>query len=121
MSHFAPKHWTYLRHCNERRGTKVWYFPICPGIRYPTRRFLKYLKRFAPGCTVHGLRSTFKDWSTEETEYPDDLSEAALAHVDSNKVRAAYKRSNLLEKRRKLMKDWAEFLGCAAKPANTVA
>lgn len=70
----------------------------------------KTFKRFAPGCTVHGWRSTFKDWASNETEHSDDVSEAALAHVDTNRVRAAYKRTDLLEKRRVLMDDWAAFL-----------
>lgn len=73
----------------------------------------KVLKRFAPGFTVHGLRSTFRDWSAVETDYPDDVAEAALAHVDTNRVRAAYKRTDLLEKRRLLMEDWSQFLSSA--------
>ena len=105
----------------RKAGHQGLVFPNLSGNPLSDTAVLRNLMRFAPGCTVHGLRSTFKDWSTEETEYPDDVSEAALAHVDSNKVRAAYKRSNLLNRRRELMEDWAEFLGCGAEPANTVA
>lgn len=61
--------------------------------------------------TVHGFRSTFKDWAIEHTEFPDEISELALAHVNSDKTRAAYARSDAFEKRRLLMADWAKFCG----------
>jgi integrase len=57
-------------------------------------------------CTVHGFRSSFKDWANETTSFPDHLSEAALAHVSSDRVRSAYARSDLFEKRRELMDAW---------------
>lgn len=59
----------------------------------------------------HGFRSTFKDWCTEETEYPNEMSEMALAHTLPDKVEAAYRRGNMREKRRRLMADWARFCG----------
>lgn len=59
--------------------------------------------------TVHGMRSAFKDWATEEG-YSDEVSERALSHKDSNKVRAAYMRTEMLPQRRKLMDDWGRFL-----------
>lgn len=58
-------------------------------------------------ATVHGFRSTFKDWAMEQTAYSDDLSELALAHTIKDKVKAAYHRGDMLEKRRRLMADWA--------------
>nr|WP_234033734.1 site-specific integrase [Qipengyuania gaetbuli] len=85
-------------------------FPNSVGKPLSDTAVSKVFKRFAPGFTVHGWRSTFKDWSTTATEHPDDVSEAALAHVDTNKVRAAYKRTDLLDKRRALMADWNHFL-----------
>jgi integrase len=60
-------------------------------------------------ATVHGFRSTFKDWATEQTEYPLELSEFALAHTVSGKVEAAYRRGDMIEKRRRLMEDWATY------------
>jgi integrase len=57
--------------------------------------------------TVHGMRSTFRDWAAEQTDYAGDVVEAALAHTIANKVEAAYRRTNYLEKRRPLMQDWA--------------
>lgn len=59
--------------------------------------------------TVHGFRSAFRDWVSEETNYPSDVAEAALAHVVRNKVEAAYRRGNLLAKRREMMNAWANF------------
>jgi integrase len=58
-------------------------------------------------ATVHGFRSTFKDWVSETTNYPNHVSEAALWHVVADKVEAAYRRGDLFEKRRQLMADWA--------------
>jgi integrase len=57
----------------------------------------------------HGFRSTFKDWCTEETEYPNEMSEMALAHTVSDKVERAYRRGTMREKRRALMDDWATY------------
>ncbi|PYC20196.1 integrase [Aquipseudomonas alcaligenes] len=59
--------------------------------------------------TGHGFRSTFRDWANECTHYPRDVCELALAHDERGQTEAAYSRSDLLEKRRKLMDDWAEF------------
>jgi integrase len=63
------------------------------------------------GATVHGFRSTFREWCAETTNYPRELAEAALAHTLKDKVEAAYQRGDLLEKRRRLMTDWAVFCG----------
>ena len=57
----------------------------------------------------HGFRSTFRDWCSEATEYPRDLAEAALAHALRDKTEAAYRRGDALEKRRKMMDDWATY------------
>jgi integrase len=70
---------------------------------------LMLLWNIHPGITVHGFRSTFKDWSSEMTTFPDHVSEAALAHGSADKVRKAYARSDLFEKRRELMDAWAEY------------
>ena len=59
--------------------------------------------------TVHGFRSTFRDWVEEETTFPGSVAEAALAHVVGDKVEAAYRRGDLFEKRRELMDAWAMF------------
>jgi integrase len=67
---------------------------------------------YAPDyATVHGFRSTFKDWCSEKTHYPNEMSEMALSHTVSDKVEAAYRRGDMREKRRQLMTDWAAFCG----------
>jgi integrase len=60
-------------------------------------------------ATVHGFRSSFRDWSSELTNFSNEVCEAALAHVIKNKAEAAYRRGDLLEKRRKLMEAWAAY------------
>ncbi|WP_338830184.1 tyrosine-type recombinase/integrase [Bradyrhizobium sp. 27S5] len=60
-------------------------------------------------ATVHGFRSTFKDWCSEQTAYPNEMSELALAHTVGDKVEAAYRRGDMREKRRQMMEDWAAF------------
>ena len=77
---------------------------------------LQLLRGMRPksGYVPHGFRSSFKDWTTERTSFPHELSEAALAHVTKDKTVAAYARSDLFERRRKLMDTWADF--CAASP-----
>lgn len=65
--------------------------------------------------TVHGFRSSFRDWAAESTNYPREVAEAALAHVVADKVEAAYRRGDLFEKRRRLMSGWARH--CAAQAA----
>ena len=67
-------------------------------------------KRLNVDATVHGMRSSFKDWVSETTTYANEVSEMALGHSISSKVEAAYRRGNLLEKRRQLMEDWSNFL-----------
>ena len=67
------------------------------------------------GATVHGFRSTFRDWAAEQTSYPHEMCEIALAHAVGNKVEAAYRRGDMMEKRRRLMADWAAH--CEKQPA----
>ncbi len=59
----------------------------------------------------HGFRSTFRDWAAEQTSYPDEIRKAASGHAIGDAVKEAYQRTDLLEKRRNLMADWAKFLG----------
>jgi integrase len=71
---------------------------------------LELLKRMGRiDITVHGFRSSFRDWVAEETNHPSDVAEMALAHTIENKVIGAYKRGNLLDKRRRLADDWADY------------
>jgi integrase len=68
------------------------------------------------GLTVHGFRSSFRDWAAERTNFPREVAEMSLAHGVSDKVEAAYRRGDLFEKRRQLMVGWAQY---AASQANT--
>jgi integrase len=92
---------------------------VFPGLRprrpLSTMAMLKRLERMRRGdITVHGFRSTFRDWAAECTEFPNHVVEAALAHAIGDKVEAAYRRGDLFVKRRRLMEAWAKF---CAQPA----
>ena len=98
---------------------------VFPGMRHgrpladmALRRVLSRLV----GCeaTVHGFRSTFRDWAAERTDYPSEACELALAHKVANKVEAAYRRGDLFERRRSLMDAWAAYCGGEAAPDNVV-
>ena len=60
--------------------------------------------------TVHGFRSTFRDWTAEQTNYPREVAEAALAHVVEDKVEAAYRRGDLFNRRAAMMTEWGQVL-----------
>ncbi|WP_260439286.1 site-specific integrase [Burkholderia sp. Bp9099] len=68
---------------------------------------LELLRGMRPGLTVHGFRSTFRDWAGEATDHPRELAEHALAHVVADATEAAYRRGDALDRRRALMQDWA--------------
>ncbi len=85
-------------------------FPSARGKRLNNMALSGLLKDLEIGAVPHGFRSTFRDWAAEETNHPREVVEAALAHVVQNKVEAAYARSDLFERRRQLMDDWAAYL-----------
>ena len=70
----------------------------------------RLLKKQEIEAVPHGFRSSFRDWAAEETDHPREVVEAALAHVVQNRVEAAYRRTDLFERRRHLMNDWAAYL-----------
>jgi integrase len=73
---------------------------------------LMLLRRMDRGnITVHGFRSSFRDWAAERTDFPAEVAEMALAHAVGNKVEGAYRRSDLFERRRRIMAEWANFCG----------
>jgi integrase len=87
---------------------------LFPGMRagqpISNMAMLLVLRRMGRGdLTVHGFRSSFRDWAAETTAFANEVVEMALAHVVSNKVEAAYRRGDLFEKRRRLMEEWADF------------
>ena len=83
---------------------------------------LKVVRDMGLDVTVHGFRSAFRDWCAEETSFPGEVAEAALAHAIPNKVEAAYRRTDFLEKRKKLMAAWADHCsGCSEKVVRLAA
>jgi integrase len=102
-----------IERCAELR---VRHCPIIfPGMRgdkpMSDMALTKLLREMKQPYTAHGFRSAFRDWVSEETDHQGDVAEAALAHAVKDKTEAAYRRGNLLEKRRKLMEDWAVYCG----------
>ncbi|NPD68932.1 integrase arm-type DNA-binding domain-containing protein [Lichenicola cladoniae] len=92
---------------------------VFPGARVATglsqMALIMTLRRLGHGhITVHGFRSTFRDWAAESTNYPREVAEAALAHTLRDRVEAAYRRSDLFDKRRQLLSEWEAF---CARPA----
>lgn len=79
------------------------------------------LRDIAPGVTVHGFRSTFRDWVGEETEFPREIAEAALAHNVGDATERAYRRGDALERRRRLMDAWANFVTGVTDPSENAA
>jgi integrase len=67
------------------------------------------LRRMGRDVTVHGFRSTFRDWAAERTNFPNHVVEMALAHAVGDKVEAAYRRGDLFDKRHKLMEAWSAY------------
>ena len=82
-----------------------------PGRPLSQMSMLMLLRRMGYGhVTTHGFRSCFRDWAAECTSFPGEVAELALAHAVPNAVEAAYRRGDLLEQRRNLMGEWADFI-----------
>lgn len=90
-----------------------WLFPSPSGKRkhLSLAAMAECLKDMNVDATVHGFRSTFRDWCGDATTFPKEIAEAALAHVIGDKTEAAYRRSDALERRRHLMTSWEMYLG----------
>jgi integrase len=82
--------------------------------------FTMMLRRLGHTFTVHGFRSTFRDWSAEQTAFPREVCEAALAHAMKDATEAAYFRSDLFEKRRQLMEAWATYCATEKKAGEII-
>ena len=85
-------------------------FPNGDGTPLPEKKLRRLLQDRSIAAVPHGFRSTFRDWAAEETNHPREVVEAALAHMVQNKVEAAYARSDLFERRRRLMDEWAAYV-----------
>ncbi len=101
------------------KGTQGYVFPG-PKRNEPlsTMAMAMLLRRMKAEITVHGFRSSFRDWASETTGFPHEVCEMALAHSIENKAEAAYRRGDLFEKRRKLMNAWASY--CATPKSEKI-
>jgi integrase len=107
--HLVPLCDRALKLVREVAGEKF-LFPSPDNRELGNGAMLKLLERMGyDHVTVHGFRSTFKDWAVDKTTFENYVSEAALAHAIGDKTEAAYNRTTYLNKRRKLMEDWAAF------------
>ena len=111
--HRVPLSPRALKLIEEMRAIQTSEF-VFPGARagkaLSNMAMLMLLKRMHRGdLTTHGFRSTFRDWAAEQTNYPREVAEEALAHTLNNKVEAAYRRGDLFEKRRRLMMEWSKY------------
>jgi integrase len=95
------------------RDQLVFPSPIKAGKPLADATLAAVLERMCYDVTVHGFRSTFRDWAGETTAHPREVIEAALAHKLKDKAEAAYARGDLFQKRRRLMQDWADYLATA--------
>ncbi len=98
----------------KRVGTDL-VFPSSKGQPLSDMTLTKVLRDMDVPCTVHGFRSTFRDWAAEQTSLPGEVAEAALAHAVPKAVEAAYKRTDFFDKRRELMNAWAHFITTESK------
>lgn len=89
-----------------------WLFPASRGSKLSSMAMTMLMRRMQVDATVHGFRSGFRDWVAECTDHGHEVAEMALAHTIESRVEKAYRRGNLLEKRRALMSDWASY--CAS-------
>jgi integrase len=105
----TPAALAILEQAADRREND-YLFPGSRGAGLSNMSFLMLLRRMGRGdLTAHGFRSSFRDWAAERTSFPREVAEAALAHTLPDKVEAAYRRSDLFDKRRRLMEAWARF------------
>ncbi len=108
----APRAVAMLKALKEKRVSgAVFVFPgTDPAKPLSNMACLKLLERMGrKDITVHGFRSTFRDWVAEQTGFPNIVAEAALAHTIGDKVEAAYRRGDLMEKRRRMMEQWSDY------------
>jgi integrase len=99
-----------LHELRELRPKGVLIFPGRRGEPMSNMAMAMFMRRLGRSETVHGFRSSFRDWAAETTTYPREVCEAALAHLVESKVERAYRRSDLFEKRRRLMEQWERFV-----------
>ena len=92
------------------KGTSPYLFPNRLGRQLEEKQLRRMFRKHGIAAVPDGFRSSFRDWAAEETNHPREVIEAALAHVVQNRVEAAYRRTDLFDRRRRLMDDWAAYL-----------
>ena len=102
-------------------GSSGLVFPSATGRKHSRASLSNLARQLDLGAVPHGFRSSFRDWAAESTDAPREVCELALAHVNTNAVEAAYRRTDLFERRRELMEAWAAFLTGTAGTAVPVA
>lgn len=113
----SPRALDIVRELHEARTSERYVFPGADARKPMSSMAMAMLLRRmeVPNVTVHGFRSTFRDWAGDMTPFPREVAEAALAHKVGNAVEQAYRRADALEKRRKLMDAWAVYVGTARR------
>ena len=107
-----------LKEVRSVGGVGPFVFPSVRGKPVGNTAMAELLRRLGIAAVPHGFRSSFRDWAAEETDHPREVAEAALAHKVRNPIEAAYRRTDLFERRRRLMDDWADYLaGESRNPA----
>jgi integrase len=114
----SPRAVQILKSTQQLKGTHL--FPGTKSPRLSVMAMTMLLRRMKVDATVHGFRSSFRDWAAEQTGFPHEVAEMALAHTIENKAEAAYRRGDLFAKRRKLMEAWAAFCERPAISSATV-
>ncbi len=108
-----------LRALPRVKGSKF-IFPGNKGRALSDSTLSKFMRDMGVQGVPHGFRSSFKDWARSSTAYADEVSELALAHVNSDATRSAYARDGLMAKRTRLMRDWAKYLGTVPRNAKVI-
>ena len=100
-----------LHEARELSGGTGMVFPSAHGRALSDNTISKLLRDLGIEAVPHGFRSSFRDWAAECSDAPREVCELALAHVNSDRVEAAYRRTDLFERRRVLMEDWSGYVG----------
>ena len=99
-----------LREARSLRDGSDLVFPSVRGRALSDATISKMVRELGIAAVPHGFRSSFRDWAAECSDAPREVCELALAHMNSDRVEAAYRRSDLFERRRELMEEWSAFL-----------
>ncbi len=107
----SPRAGEVLEAMHEKSAAGLVFPRMRPNTPLSSMAMAMLLRRMKADVTVHGFRSTFRDWAAETTEFSHEVCEMALAHTIANRAEAAYRRGDLFEKRRRLMEAWAAYCG----------